>query len=200
MHVRPMLVGDVAGVVALQRACFPEPFPADQLWQGQHLLAHLITFPEGQFVADIKGQIVGSASALRISEATWQAHLPWEETLGGFEFRNYEPHGTTLYGADISVHPGFRRRGIARALYEARFACVRQLGLVRYGTACRIPDFAGSGFEDPGAYCQAVSERQRQDRTLSPLLAMGLTLVDVIRDYMPDPESGDSAALLEWIS
>lgn len=198
IEVRGMRAEDIGGVVALQRACFPAPFPADQLWQPAHLAAHLYRFAAGQFVAVAEGLVVGSASAMRVSESAWQAHAGWEETLGGYELANYDPAGTTLYGADISVHPEWRRQGIARALYAARFACVREWGLVRFGTACRIPDFAASGLADPHEYCASVVRRERRDRTLTPLLALGLTFSATLRDYMPDPESGDAAALLEW--
>jgi GNAT superfamily N-acetyltransferase len=35
-------------------------------------------------------------------------------------FLNHDIHGDTLYGADISTHPKFRRQGIASMLYNAR--------------------------------------------------------------------------------
>lgn len=190
--------GDVPGAVALQRACFPLPFPEELLWSSAHLERHHAVYPEGQFVALADGQVIGSASSLRISEAIWHAHLTWDETLGGAFFENYDPVGTTLYGADISVHPNYRGKGVARALYEARFGLVRASGMVRYGTACRIPDFAGSGQTDVDDYIAAVVRGESKDRTLSPLLRMGLRAIGSIRDYMQDQESGNSAALLEW--
>lgn len=193
-----MLPGDIPGVVALQRACFPEPFPEDQLWTADHLLAHLSRFAPGQFVALAGDQVIGSASNLILPEELWNAHLGWEETVGGFTFDNHDSSGTTLYGADISVHPEFRRQGIARHLYAARFSLVRSLQLNRYGTACRIPDFLASGLASPAEYCEQVVSGVRTDRTLTPLLAMGLSFVQLLPNYMPDPESGDCAALLEY--
>lgn len=49
--VRDMLPKDIEGAVALQRDCFPPPFPEELLWQISHLQRHLEIFPEGQFVA-----------------------------------------------------------------------------------------------------------------------------------------------------
>lgn len=192
-----MVPSDLPGVVGLQRACFPAPFPEELLWKASDLEAHLSKFPEGQFVAEHDGQIVASASANRVSEATWQAHLPWEETMGGFTFNNFDSDGTTLYGADISVHPDHRGQGLGRRLYEARFDLVRRLGLTRYGTACRLPDFHRSGVsvED---YVARVARGETTDRTLTPLLRFGLRLAGVIHNYMEDEESGNAAALLEW--
>lgn len=188
-------------MVGLQRACFPAPFPEDLLWTPAHLESHRGLFPEGQWVAEIDGQIVGSASSAVVSEETWLAHLPWEQTLGGFDFSGHQPEGTTLYGADISVRPEFRGRGIARLLYEERFQLVRRLGLRRYGTACRIPDcqaWVGQHDATVEAYVQAVLTGQTQDRTLTPLLRLGLSILDVLHGYMADEESMDAAVLLQW--
>ncbi len=191
----------LAGVVALQRSCFPPPFPEEFLWRREHLERHVLVYPEGQFVAlDEAGRVVGSASACRIPEDRWRAHLPWEETLGGFFFEGFDRNGSTLYGADISVHPEHRGRGVGRRLYEARFDLVRKAGLARYGTACRMPDFAAHSdeFAHPAEFARAVQEGRARDRTLTPLLRYGLRLIQVLEDYMLDEESGNAAALLEW--
>lgn len=188
---------DIDGVIALQRACFPEPFPEEALWQRHHLEAHLSKMPGCQFVIEQGDLIIGSASACRIPSATWEAHLPWEQTLGGFTFDAADPDGPTLYGADISVHPDFRGRGVARLLYHARFDFVRENNMDRYGTACRIPDCHVSGL-DPSHFAQAVADGTLTDRTMTPLLRMGLTFLGVIENYMEDDESLHAAALLEW--
>lgn len=192
----------IPGAVALQRACFPEPFPLEALWSTDHLAQHLLVFPQGQFViVGIEG-VLATASNLVISEGAWQRHASWEETTGGFEFKNHDPNGSTLYGADISVHPEFRGRGLARMLYRARFDLVRQLGLARFGTACRIPDWHAWSKSNPTGsqidYCQMVLSGDTTDRTMTPLVKMGLSFVGVAEKHMDDPESGDAAAILEW--
>lgn len=187
----------VERAAALQRACFPAPFPEDQCWTAEHLLAHVARAPECQFVALHEGAVVGSASGLRVSSETWAAHLPWEQATGGWELEGHVPDGGTLYGADISVHPDWRGQGVGRALYAARFALVRRLQLARFGTACRLPGLRDSGMEAEG-YCEGVTAGLRSDRTLTPLLRYGLRYMGVIRGYLDDPESCDTAAVLEW--
>jgi GNAT superfamily N-acetyltransferase len=190
------------GAVALQRACFPAPFPEELLWTRDHLTRHLELFPKGQFIALDGDLVVASASATRISEENWQAHRSWDETVGGPFLTTFDPHGTTLYGLDISVHPDYRGQGLGRMLYLKRFDLVTNLGFLRYGTACRLPDFrafqnqhAGSTVEE---YADNVVRGKAQDRTLTPLLRYGLTFRGVIHEYMDDYESDNSAALLEW--
>ncbi len=192
----------VEGVVGLQRACYPEPFPEELLWRTEHLVRHLAVFPEGQFVALVGDEVVGSASALLIGDAQWDAHTDWETTTGGHSFAAHDPEGKTLYGADVSVRPDLRGRGVGRALYEARFDLVRQRGLARYGTACRLPDWREWALarrdSTKALYALAVVRGEARDRTLTPLLRYGLRYRGVIEGYMDDEESGDAAALLEW--
>lgn len=185
------------GVVALQTLCFPPPFDPELLWRAEHLERHLELFPQGQFVAVMGEQVVASCSNTIISEENWLAHRSWEETVGGYFLDTFDQIGSTIYGLDISVHPEFRRMGIARALYQARFNVVRS-GYSRYGTACRLPDFVHNHFPTPELFASAVNRGEVVDRTLTPLLRMGLVMTDVLTEYMDDPESGNAAALLEW--
>jgi GNAT superfamily N-acetyltransferase len=123
--------------------------------------------------------------------------LPWEDATGGWELAGHDPLGDTLYGADISVHPDWRGKGVGRALYEARFDLVRRTSLARFGTACRLPGLRASGMS-AGRYCADVAGGLLVDRTLTPLLRYGLEYLGVIEGYMEDPESLDAAAVLEW--
>jgi ribosomal protein S18 acetylase RimI-like enzyme len=201
--IRPMTWDDVTGVVALQPLAFPPPFDPELHWDAEHILRHVEIFPEGQFVAVADGQVVASCSNTLIDEAHWQAHGSWYRTVGGPALRSFAPDGTTLYGLDIAVHPEFRRLGIGRRLYQARYDFVRARGLTRYGTGCRLPDFWAYANAHPGTTQQAYAEKvvagELQDRTLTPLLRMGLTFVGVVENYMEDAESGDAGALLEWV-
>lgn len=189
-----------AGVVALQRSCFPEPFPEDQLWTLEHLENHHRQFAEGQFVILGPGQeVVASASGALIDEANWMSGQSWEITLGGFNLSRHTPDGTTYYAADISCSPLHRNRGLAKSLYEARKDLVRRLGRARLGTACRLPGFQTSGLSSLDHYVHDVLVGNRKDPTLSPLLKLGMNLVGVLHDYMEDEESGHAAAKLQWL-
>jgi GNAT superfamily N-acetyltransferase len=196
-----MTLADLDDVVALQRDCFPEPFPEELLWQKEHLERHLEIFPEGQFVVREEGKVVASASNAILSEEHYQKHLPWEEAVGGFWMSAHDPNGTTLYGLDISVAPACRGRGLGASLYLARFALVRRLKLKRYATSCRMPGFAEWVAHNPGKdrdYVSEVRNGRIVDRTLTPLLRYGLVPLGIAYDHMDDPESLNCACLLEW--
>lgn len=200
MTVRITRVEDAEAVAGLQPSAFPPPFDPAYHWRARHIAAHVRNFPEGQFVAEEEEQIVASSSNVLLDEETWTKHRMTGEHPYGVNFPPPTGEPTTLYGADIAVHPDFRRRGIARAIYAARFDLVRRLDLVRYGTACRMPDYsADSDRRDPSAYALAVVEGSLSDRTMTPLLKMGLSFLNVVPSTWPDVESGGASAILEWI-
>jgi GNAT superfamily N-acetyltransferase len=196
--IAPTQPDHIPGIVALQRACFPEPFPAELLWQPGQIESHLKLFAPGQFVAIQGDKVIASCTNMLTTGETWNQHLPWDEVTGGLNLPNHIPTGQILYGIDISVHPKHRSQGIARALYQQRFQLVKILNLQAYGTVCRLPDFADSPFKEPIAYADAVATSQISDRTLTPLLKIGLTYQGVITNYMHDEESGNAGAILTW--
>lgn len=198
IEILPMEASHFSEVLVLQQICFPEPFPQSSLWTESQLHHHRQVFPAGQLVAVRDEQVMGSCSNLVISDSNFSARQSWQQTVGGPLMESHSSQGSTLYGADISVHPDYQRKGVGRALYEARFALVESLALTRFATACRMPDFLKSNIGDVRDYARLVASYARVDRTLTPLLRVGLIFVDVIEAYMPGVESGDAAALLVW--
>lgn len=199
--VREMRSQDIPGVLALQRLAFPPPFDPSLLWQREYLSRHLDVFPEAQFVAlNPNGCVVGSASNCLISRERWSNHTTWEEAVGGYMFSAFDPDGSVLFGADVSVHPDHRKRGIARSLYEARFDLCRHR-VWKYATACRLPG-AREAISMTGTvenYVEQVAKGNLADPTLSPLLKMGLRITGVAHNYMHDEESLDCACRLEYV-
>jgi GNAT superfamily N-acetyltransferase len=180
---------DFEGVVLLQRLCFPIPFDQDILWQTEHLARHLELFHQGQFVAqNDDDMIIGSCTNSIISSELVDKHGTWDETVGGVFLSTFDRKGDVLFGVDISVHPDYRRRSIGRVFYEQRKQIVGQLGLSRFATTCRMPDFETSGCSNPTDYGQKVAAGQASDRTLTPLLRYGLTMTAVLEDHIDDPE------------
>lgn len=198
LQILPLEEKWIPGAVALQRLCFPAPFPEDHLWQPHHLAGHLQFFPEGQFVAVQDDLVVASSSSIIISRSTWLAPNTWDEITEGLDLTGHDPEGTLLFGVDISVHPDYRGLGIARQLYQARFDLVRRIGLESYVTLCRLPGFSSSGLQDPADYAKQVEAGERSDPTMTPLLKMGMSLMVVAYNCMEDEESGNAGAKLVW--
>ncbi len=65
----------------------------------------IAAFPEGQFVMEYDGEIVGFASTFIIDEATALAPHTWGEITGGGYGSRHDPDGDWLYGMDVCVDP-----------------------------------------------------------------------------------------------
>ena len=57
--IRPYTLGDMEGMIAIQRASFPPPFPPELWWQKEQLLEHITRFPEGALCAEVNGHWSG---------------------------------------------------------------------------------------------------------------------------------------------
>jgi GNAT superfamily N-acetyltransferase len=106
---------------------------------------------------------------------------------GGF-LTSHQPAGRWLYGADLGVHPDYRRRGIARALYAARHELVRRLGLLGQLTV-GMPSGYGAVQHELTAeqYHAELAAGTRRDPTISAQLRIGFEPRGLIPGYIKDP-------------
>ena len=111
---------DIPKIIELQKESFPSMLEEGSVWGKRHLQSHVEIFPEGQFCVEIKNKIIGSSSSLIVKlPSDYEVHT-FSQVTGNSLFTTHDPSGDSLYGADISVHPDFRRLGIATLLYNAR--------------------------------------------------------------------------------
>jgi GNAT superfamily N-acetyltransferase len=194
--IRQARVEDVPALLELQRACYPF-LSTISLWNEGHLVSHQLNFPEGQLVAEDKGRIVGHCATFRVkNEVALTPHTFREITQRG-TFDRHDPEGDVLYGAEIMVHPEYRRRGIGKALYRARFDLMRRLGIPRFAAGGRIPGYDRfANIMDVEDYVRQVKEGKLTDRVLTAQLRSGLRVMGVLRGYLSDPKSRDNATLL----
>jgi len=196
--VRLMTPEDIPAVVALQSRVYPEGLA----WSPVELTQHLKIFPEGQLVAvDETGRLLGSSSSLIIDWDDYAESAKWPSITGYGTFSTHNPRGTTLYGADMCVDPDTRRRGAGSLFYEARKNLIKERGLKRLLTGGRIPAYSAVASQmTPQEYVAEVVKGRRKDPTLSFQLANGLVVLDVVPEYLEDPESRGFATLLEWLN
>jgi predicted amidohydrolase/GNAT superfamily N-acetyltransferase len=194
-----MTAADIPAVVELQARIYPDRMLA---WSPEELSRHLAVFPEGQLVAvDEAGRLLGSASSLIIDWDDYAESAKWSVITGRGTFDTHNPLGKTLYGADMCVDPDARKQGIGSLLYRARKKLVQDRGLKRLLTGGRIPGFAQVAQEmTPQEYVADVVRGRRKDTTLSFQLANGLVVLDVVPEYLDDPQSRGFATLLEWLN
>ncbi|MDH3214059.1 MAG: bifunctional GNAT family N-acetyltransferase/carbon-nitrogen hydrolase family protein [Myxococcales bacterium] len=193
---------DVQAIADLNAIAYPLMAEKDVIWSPRHIESHLRVFPEGQFVVEEHGQIVGVASSLIVNfgRDAYRAHTWYGITDNGM-FYNHDPYGDTLYGADINVHPEHRRRGIGAMLYDGRFDLCRRLNLRRIVLGGRLYDYAEHADEMTAEeYARRVDGNELRDTVLSFQLAHGFTLKRVMPNYLDDPRSLNHATFLEWLN
>jgi len=196
--IRQMAAADIPAVVELEERVFPQMLA----WTKEELEQHLSVFPEGQLVAvDESGKIIGSASSLIIDWDDYAESAKWSSITGFGSFTTHNALGKTLYGADMCVDPSARRRGVGSLFYEARKKMVKDRGLKRLLTGGRIPGYAEVAQTlTPQEYVAEVVRGRKKDPTLSFQLANGLIVLDVVPEYLEDPDSRGYATLLEWLN
>lgn len=161
-------------------------------------------FPQGQLVAIelASGRVVGMAASLVLLWDDYEEHQNWRDFTDGGTFRNHNPEGRTLYGAEVLVHPAYQRRGIGSRLYARRHVLVQSLGLLRIRAGARLRGYHRVAARlTPEQYVLRVIRGSLRDPTLSFQLRHGYCVLAVVSDYIRhDPESLGYAALIEWLN
>ena len=137
MHAQPEFADQLE---ELQRVSFPT-LAEDERFKSRHYIKHMELFDSGQLVALDGGRVVGATTTLRLDFDFDHVNHTFGEIIQGGWLTSHQPAGAWLYGADISVHPDYRGRGLATALYAARQEVVWKLGLKGQVTAGMIPGY-----------------------------------------------------------
>lgn len=182
---------------SLQRIVFPFLAENELLHAGQYK-RHLQVFPEGQFIALDGEQVVGATTTMRcFFNRSHPRHHTFSEVMGGGWLTTHDPQGDWLYGIDVSVHPGYRKRGIAKGLYRARQYTCRQLALKGQVTVGMLNGY--EKFRDHlsiEAYFEKVKSGELFDRTVSVQQKIGFEIVSLNFEYLHDPTCGNAGAVI----
>lgn len=198
--VRPTRPADFEGIIALTRSVYPGSPP----WSREQLASHLSVFPEGQLVAVLgaEEQVVGMAASLVIAWDDYHHLGTWRDFTDAGTFRNHDPNGRTLYGAEVMVHPQMQRRRIGKRLYAERRAIAQRLSLLRIRAGARLRGYHRYvGRMSAEDYVLGVLRGTIRGPTLSFQLREGFTVFGIVEGYLAhDPESLGWAALIEWLN
>ncbi|ETX08121.1 GNAT family N-acetyltransferase [Candidatus Entotheonella palauensis] len=183
----------------IQRASFPN-LDEGSLITAAHYQAHIAHFPEGQFaVLNDTGMVVACSTDFRTTVDFAHYEHSYLDAVDHNWLTHHDPGGDWLYGADIGVLPAYRRRGIARMLYDARQALIRRLGLRGHVAGGLL---AGYGQHKDRmsieAYVDKVKTGELFDPTVSVQLKVGFVIHGIINHYVDDPSCDNKAAFIVW--
>ena len=195
--VRRAKTDDVSQIVELGRRVYaPDPSLTARMVKGQ-----INNFPEGQFVAEFDGRIVGHCATFIISADVGLKPHTWREITGNGYASRHDADGDYLYGMEISVDPEFRRLRIGRRLYAARQNLCEEWRLKGIIFGGRMPGYARRRrqYPDPQDYVEAVRNREIRDTTIGFQIANGFEVIGVLEDYDPeDVQSAGYATHMVW--
>ena len=202
MAVREATRDDIETLVELNRLAYPESSEENIIWGRSHLLSHLRIFPQGQLVAEIDGRVIGGASSLIVDMGPEPLRMhTWAGVTDSGYFTTHNAKGDTLYAVDVYVHPEYRRRGAAAALYAARRELCRRFNLRRTLAGGRLWGYADYADKfSPEEYAERVAEGDLTDPVLGFQLREGFELRGILPNYVRDPRSRNYASLLEWLN
>ncbi len=195
-NLRQARLTDVDAIVDLVARAYPHMKP----YRPGMIAGQINSFPQGVWVADFDGRIVGYCATLRAGDAALQPHT-WTEITGGGFGSTHDPEGAYLYGYEVCVDPDFRRYRIGLRFYRARRRLAERLLLKGIVIAGRIPSYAkrAKDFGSPEAYLEAVQNRRARDPVVNFQLRNGFEPIGVLPNYLPnDTESLGYAAHMVW--
>ena len=199
--IRKTLLEDIPKIINLQKESFPYLAKYGNIWHESELQNHLRIFPEGQCVADLNGQIIGSATTLIVMlEPEYKDHS-WKEITSDGMITNHDPRGDSLYGADISTHPKYRHEHIGKNLYDFRKEIVKKLNLRRMIGGGRLFNYCDHAANMTALeYAQRVIKGELRDPVLSFELENGFRFIKILPNYLDDVRSLNYASFIEWLN
>jgi len=187
---------DVPAIVECHRAAYSD-YPPESLYNDRVYKMQLKAFPEGQFLAELDGKVVGYATTF-IVQLDDTVSYTYSEITGKNTFSTHTPGGDTLYGADIAVHPDYRGLGIAGALYVYRKKLLKRYNLKRFVAYGRIPGYKQyAGRMTVEEYVQKVTDNELSDSALVAHQKAGYKVKKILIDFVGDSSSMDYCTLLE---
>ncbi len=197
LTVRNATFADIPDILALQERAYPSMEPdVPGMIRGQ-----IQAFPEGQFVVEYEGGVVGWCATFIIDEDTAFSAHTWASITGGGYAARHDPDGDWLYGMEVAVDPSMRRVRIGERLYNARRSLCQDWGLKGVVFGGRIPGFRRKrkAYPTPQDYLDAVIAREISDPVLRFQMRMGFEPAGILENYLPeDRDSGAAAVRMVW--
>lgn len=197
--IRNLTLEDIPKIIELQKASFPYMASEGIVWKEKSLKSHIHVFQDGQFIAEYRGNVVGSASSLIVKlNPPYKAHT-WKDICGGSEFKNHNPKGDSLYGADVSTHPTYRRLGVGTAIYEARKKLAIKMNLRRIIAGGRLFNYCKYADRiSPEIYVKMALKGKISEPVLSFQIENGFKFIKILPNYIKDARSLNYATFIEW--
>ncbi|MBD3729538.1 MAG: GNAT family N-acetyltransferase [Sphingomonadales bacterium] len=197
LFIRPAQLADAPAIVRLSGKVYGKA----EAYTPAQIRGQINNFPDGQFVAEYEGKVVGYCATLIVGEELALSQHSWHEITGqGFAAR-HDPEGDVLYGMEVCVNPDYRRLRIGQRFYRKRQELCRDFELKGIAFGGRMPGYARrkKAYADPEEYLAAVVDKEITDQVINFQLTQGFQPLRVLKNYdRKDKQSGGHAVLMYW--
>ncbi len=197
LTIRNTSAADIDALVVLSELIYGQVYG----YSKEMMQAHLLHFPQGQFVAVYGDKVVGFCATFRIAEKIALAPHTWVEITGDGYAARHDAHGDVLYGMEMCVDPSYRNLRIGKRLLNARKKLCLSLGLSAIVFGGRLPSLHRKikKYGSVESFMDAVLASKETDPTLSFQLRNGFELLGPLPNYLTyDHESLGYGAHLIW--
>lgn len=190
---------DFEAMIAIQRECFPPPFPDELLWNQEQLSSHLAYYPEGALCIEIDGELAGSLTGMLVNIDDSDLAHTWAEVTDRGYITTHEPDGTSFYIVDIGIKPAFRKMELGKLLLQAAYERVIEDRLHRVIGGGRLPGFKQYAAEMTAEqYTDKVLAGELKDPVITFLMRSGRMPLALLENYLEDEDSANYGLLMEW--
>lgn len=169
------------------------------IWTKEMLMNEFQLCPQIQYVAFENGRIVATLSNLFTTETDLKKNKSWLEKTGNGFFTTHRPDGDIGFGVDLSVSQVASRKVSDKIVLTAIFISVLGEGLKSVYLGARIPSYHKHKHMKVKDY---VFGKRKSGKPLDPELyfyqKLGFEIVEIIPEYMEDPESLNYGVLIRW--
>ncbi|MCB0583368.1 MAG: GNAT family N-acetyltransferase, partial [Phaeodactylibacter sp.] len=177
-RVRYAMESDLEVLMQLESACWPAGLRTPK----KEIARRLKTYPEGQFVLEENGEVLGAVYSQRIkeSEVLYQSGI---DHLG----RLHHPEGPKVQLLSLNVFPEHQSRGLGGELLEFMLQRTKLMNGVEqaYGVS-RCRDFKG---KTRTAYENYIQQKDEQGYCVDPILRFhqvhGARIDGVVKNFRP---------------
>ena len=195
--VRNAKIKDVRDIIALGKKIYPN----QSSYSTYAIQGQINNYPEGQFIAEYEGRLVGYCSSIRISEKQALRSHNWSDITGNGYGSTHNKFGEFLYGVEVFVDPDYRGMKIGERFYTERKKLCRYHRMKGIVFAGRLP-LLHKRLKKIGTvekYVEMVKNKKVRDPVLGFQLRNGFEIIGVLKNYLPsDKESLGYAAHLVW--
>ena len=159
----------------------------------------VVIFPEGTIIALDENRVVGMGTGIFIDVDPDFLPATEAELLDDENGSLHDMNGTHYFGGALAVHPEYRKKGIARQIYNRRKNLVTRYQKQGFYAASFL-----AGYEDYKnemgiqEYVDKVIAEELFDSSLSVQLRNGFILVKLLHRFFTSPRSDDWSALIYW--